>query len=439
MKIRRQIIKQLLYWKEKAERKPLILQGSRQTGKTWLLKHFGSEYFENVAYFNFDQQIELKQFFINTRDPVRILNSLTLINRKPIKPRSTLIIFDEIQECSEALNSLKYFYEEAPEYFIACAGSLLGVAMNRESSFPVGKVEFMHLGPITFSEFLAEADSLLFSYLDKIESIEPIPDIFFNPLKEKLKMYFISGGMPEAIVSLLEKKDIELTQNILQNILASYRLDFLKHIDNKNIPKINYIWSSLPSQLARENKKFLYQAVRPGARSREYEDALVWLLNAGLIHKINCSTKPGVPITAYDDLTAFKIYMSDVGLLRRHALLDPVAITEGDRLFTEFKGALTENFVLESLSQQFECEPRYWRSGNMAEVDFLLQYKNSIIPVEVKSEENVRSKSLAIYRKEYDPTLCLRFSMKNLKQDGALINLPLFMADYTKRIIDLKK
>jgi len=252
-------------------------------------------------------------------------------------------------------------------------------------------------------------------------------------------MYFISGGMPEAIVSLLEKKDIELTQNILQNILASYRLDFLKHIDNKNIPKINYIWSSLPSQLARENKKFLYQAVRPGARSREYEDALVWLLNAGLIHKINCSTKPGVPITAYDDLTAFKIYMSDVGLLRRHALLDPVAITEGDRLFTEFKGALTENFVLESLSQQFECEPRYWRSGNMAEVDFLLQYKNSIIPVEVKSEENVRSKSLAIYRKEYDPTLCLRFSMKNLKQDGALINLPLFMADYTKRIIDLKK
>jgi len=266
--------------------------------------------------------------------------------------------------------------------------------------------------------------------------VEPLPDIFFNPLCEKLKMYFISGGMPEAVVSLLEKRDITDTQEVLQSILNAYMLDFSKHVDNKDIPKINHIWTSLPSQLARENKKFLFQSVRPGARARGYEDALLWLINAGLAIRVNCSTKPFIPLPAYDDLTAFKIYLPDVGLLRRLSFLDPVALTEGNRLFSEFKGSLTENYILSGLMVQFEGVPRYWRSGNKAEVDFLIQYKNSIIPIEVKSDENIRSKSLAFFRKKYDPSVSIRFSLRNLRIDEGMINIPLFMVDYTKKILE---
>ncbi len=437
MKIERRVLQELIVWKDKPGRKPLILQGARQVGKTWLLKYFGNNYFEDVAYFNFDRQTELKQFFETTKDPKRILDSLSLVHGKAILPQSTLIIFDEIQECNEALNALKYFSEEAPEFSIVGAGSLLGVAMSRGASFPVGKVDFIQIHPVTFSEFLAEAAPELSGYLEQIEKIEPIPDLFFNPLVEKLKMYYLSGGMPEAIVALLENRDISLTQNVLQNILNAYALDFSKHVDRKDIPKINYIWLSLPSQLARENKKFLYQSVKPGARAREYEDALLWLINAGLARRIYCSRKPALPLSAYDDLTAFKIYLPDVGLLRRMSRLDPVIIAEGNRLFAEFKGALTENFVLEGLLQQFEETPRYWKSGNIAEVDFLIQHKNNIIPVEVKSDENVRSKSLTFYRKEFKSELSIRFSMRNLKRDEGLINIPLFMVDYTKKILDL--
>ncbi len=437
MKIKRTILRQLTEWKNKPGRKPLILQGARQVGKTWLLKHFGNQYFESTAYFNFDRQVELKQFFETTKDPKRILENLSLVHGKAILPQSTLVIFDEIQECNEALNALKYFCEDAPDFAIACAGSLLGVAMSRGSSFPVGKVEFIQIHPLTFSEFLAEADQGLSNYLENINKIEEIPDIFFNPLTEKLKMYYLSGGMPEAIVALLENRDLQHMQNVLQNILNAYTLDFSKHVENKNIPKIKYIWSSLPSQLARENKKFLYQSIKSGARAREYEDALLWLINAGLANRIYCSIKPSIPLSAYDDLTAFKIYLPDVGLLRRLSQLDTVAIAKGNRLLTEFKGALTENFVLSSLLQQFEGFPRYWKSGNKAEIDFLVQYKNEIIPVEVKSDENVRSKSLAYYRKKFNPQLSVRFSLRNLKQEEGLINIPLFMADYTKKLISI--
>lgn len=437
MKIKRNILKQLVEWKDKPARKPLIMQGVRQVGKTWILKYFGSRYFENVAYFNFDKQKEIGQFFRTTKDPKRILDNLALVHSKAILPKRTLIIFDEIQECNDALNALKYFCEELPEYVIACAGSLLGVALSRGASFPVGKVDFIQVYPVTFSEFLAEAAPDLFSYLEQVDKLEPLPDIFFNQLYEKLKMYYISGGMPEAVTTLLENGDISGTQEVLQNILNAYLLDFSKHVENKDIPKINYIWTSLPSQLARENKKFMYQSIRPGARAREYEDALLWLINAGLAMRISCCTKPFMPLSAYDDLTAFKIYLPDTGLLRRVSLLDPVAITEGNRLFTEFKGSLTENFILSGLLTQFEGIPRYWRSGNKAELDFLVQYKNSIIPVEVKSDENIRSKSLAFYRKEYDPAISIRFSLRNLKRDEGLINIPLFMVDYTKKILEL--
>ncbi len=436
MIITRTYLAKLVAWKKNPRRKPMVLQGARQVGKTWILKYFGQTEFESVAYFNFDAQPELKQFFSTSKDPKRIIQNLSLVHGKTILPEKTLIIFDEIQECNDALNALKYFCEDSPEYYITCAGSLLGVALSRGASFPVGKVDFITVFPISFSEFLAVADSSLLTYLEQKDSLEPIPDLFFNQLVEKFKMYFISGGMPEAIVALLESGDIALVQTVLQNILNAYSLDFSKYVDNKNIPKINYIWSSLPSQLARENKKFLYQTVKPGARAREYEDALLWLINAGLVYRIYCSKKPALPLSAYDDLSAFKIYSLDVGVLRLLSHLDPVAILEGNRLFTEFKGALTENYILESLIQQFEELPRYWSSANKAEVDYLIQYNNDIIPIEVKSDENIRSKSLAFYRKEFSPKLSIRYSLRNLKYDEGVLNIPLFMSDFTKKIIE---
>ncbi len=439
MKIEREIHRKLIEWKEAFNRKPLILQGARQVGKTWLLKNFGFEEFENIAYYNFDEQPELKQFFSTSKDVGRIIQNLALVNGKAILPGKTLIIFDEIQECNDALNSLKYFCENAPEYVVACAGSLLGVTLSRGASFPVGKVDFLTVHPLSFSEFLLADDPSLADYLNQIDSIAPIPDIFFNRLVEKFKMFFISGGMPEAVVTLLEKQDVELTQQILKNIQNAYSLDFSKHVENKDIPKIGFIWSSIPSQLARENKKFLYQSVKTGARAREYEDALLWLIQAGLLHKVFRNTKPSLPLSAYDDLTAFKIYLLDVGLLRRLSLLDPVAIKEGNRLFTEFKGALSENYVLQSLIRQFETHPRYWTSGNKAEIDFLIQHENTIIPIEVKSDTSVTGKSLTLYYKEFQPEIRIRYSLKNLKLDEGLLNIPLFMADFTRKLIEITR
>ena len=437
MEIKRVIQKRLSAWKVAPDRKPLILQGARQVGKTWLLKHFGSTEFDSVAYFNFEEQPDLKQFFENTKDIPRIIQNLSLVHGQTILPQKTLVIFDEIQECNEALNTLKYFCENAPEYAVASAGSLLGVAMSRGNSFPVGKVDFLQLNPIGFSEFLSAADQKLFSFLESINTVEPLPDIFFHPLIDKLKMFFICGGMPEAVVALLERQDIEKTQQVLQNIINAYALDFSKHADNSEIPKINHLWSSIPSQLARDNKKFLYQSVRHGARAREYEDALLWLSHAGLVHRIFRISKPGLPLSAYDDLTAFKLYLIDVGLLRRLSFLDPIAVREGNRLFTEFKGALSENFVLQHLISNFEGIPRYWNSGNQAEVDFLIQVKNEIIPIEVKSDENVRGRSLTAYNNLYHPPVRIRYSLKNLKKDEGLLNVPLFMVDYTEKLLNL--
>lgn len=435
MKIKRTAIQALIEWKNKPHRKPLVLQGARQVGKTWVLKEFGRTQFEGLALFNFDENPELKEFFTSTKDVKRILQNLSLVYGKKIEPQKTLIIFDEIQECNDALNALKYFCEEAPEYCIACAGSLLGVAMSRGASFPVGKVDFMQIHPVTFLEFLDAAEPELAAYLHSISAIEPLPEIFFNRLLERFKMYYISGGMPEAISVLLGEGDIARVQEVLQAILNAYTLDFSKHAENKDIPKIGYIWNSLPSQLARENNKFLYQTVRPGARARDYENALLWLANAGLVYRVYRSMKPALPISTYDDLSAFKVYSLDVGLLRRQAGLAPSAIAEGNRLLTEFKGSLTENYILESLVNQLEGTPRYWTSGNTAEVDFLIQVDNEIIPVEVKADENIAGRSLSVYRKSYSPKLALRYSLRNFKRDGDLINIPLFMADLTGKIL----
>ena len=438
--MRRLIFKNLLHWKESKYRKPLLLKGVRQVGKTWILKEFGKQFYDNVAYFNFDEQGELATYFETTKDVNRILQNLTMLNGIPILPEKTLIIFDEIQECNKALNTLKYFCENAPEYHVACAGSLLGITLSKPTSFPVGKVDFLTINPMTFTEFLlANGDQNLVDYMKSISTIEPMPDMFFNPLYEKLKMYFITGGMPEAVRAWAEEKDVRLVQVTLRNILNAYELDFSKHAEIKDIAKLNLIWSSVPSQLARVNKKFLYSAIKESSRAREYEDALTWLCNAGMTHKIFRSSKPGLPMSAYDDLTAFKLYAIDTGLLRRLALLAPIAFNEGVRLFTEFKGALTENFVLQGLINQYEGMPRYWTSGGQAEVDFMIQRGNDIFPVEVKSDENVVSRSLNMYAEKYSEQtkLRLRFSLKNLKKQGNLLNIPLFMIDYMDKLIEL--
>ena len=437
----RLIIKKLLAWKNSKYRKPLILKGVRQVGKTWLLKEFGKRYYENTAYFNFDENEEYRQLFETTKDVVRILQNLTLASGQKITPENTLIIFDEVQESPKVINAMKYFCENAPQYHVACAGSLLGIALAKPASFPVGKVDFLEVNPMSFTEFLlANGDANLVEYLQSVYVLEPLPDAFFNPLYEKLKMYYVTGGMPEAVEMWTKERSVDLMQTALSNILAAYERDFAKHPDVKEFPKISMLWKSIPSQLARENKKFIYKVVKEGARAREYEDALQWLVDAGLVKKIYRSTAPGLPIAAYDDVSAFKIYLADVGLLRRLALLAPTAFGEGNRLFTEFKGALSENYVLEAISPQFEAVPRYWSQSNPPyEVDFVIQRENDIIPVEVKAEANTEARSLKKYKEKFGDKVKLRvrFSLDNLKLNGDLLNIPLFLADETDRLIGL--
>ena len=435
------ILDDLLKWKNSKYRKPLILKGVRQVGKTWILKEFGKQYYENVAYFNFDEYSEYKQFFETTKDVERILQNLMLASGRKINKEKTLIIFDEVQDCPNVINSMKYFYENANEYHVVCAGSLLGIALAKPSSFPVGAVDFMQINPMTFKEFLkANGDENLLKYMDSINKIEPIPDAFFNPLYEKLKMYYVTGGMPEPIKMWTQERDVEALQSALSNIIGAYERDFAKHPDLKEFPKISLIWKSIPSQLSRENKKFLYKVAKEGARAREYEDALQWLVDSNLVSKIYRSSAPGLPTSAYDDLGAFKLYLVDVGLLRRLAMLAPTAFGEGNRLFTEFKGLLSENYVLQSLCNQFEVTPRYWAIDNPRyEVDFLVQRENDIIPIEVKAEDNIESKSLKKLKAKFGDKVKIRvrFSLSNLELDDDVLNIPLFMADYADELIGM--
>lgn len=437
----RLIIKELVKWKNSKYRKPLIIKGVRQVGKTWILKEFGKINYENVAYFNFDENSEYKQFFERTKDVKRILQNLILASGYNITPEKTLIIFDEIQDCPEVLNTLKYFHENANEYHVACAGSLLGITLAKPTSFPVGMVDFMQINPMTFVEFLiANGDGNLVEYMNSIKSIEPILDAFFNPLYEKLKMYYITGGMPESVKIWTQEREVEGIQTVLSNIISAYERDFAKYPDIKEYPKISLIWKSIPSQISKENKKFLYKVAKEGARAREYEDALQWLVDANLVSKIYRSSTPGLPMSAYDDLSAFKIYLVDVGLLRRMSMLAPNAFSEKNRLFTEFKGALSENYILQSLRNQFEAIPRYWAIDNPRyEVDFLIQRGNDIFPIEVKAEDNLESKSLKKFKEKYREKVKLRvrFSLDNLKLDDDVLNIPLFMSDYADVLIGL--
>ena len=432
----RKILNDLCKWKDSKRRKPLILRGARQVGKTWVLQEFGKRYFSDYLYINFERQEEFKQFFQLTKDVHRILQNLSMASGKKIT-KDTLIIFDEIQACGEALNTLKYFCEDAPEYYVACAGSLLGLKLSQ--GFPVGKVAFLEMGAMSFEEFLlANGDDSLLTYINGIQDISAIPDAFFNPLVEKLKMYFITGGMPEAVSVWTENRDISAADNVLADILLSYESDFGKHADKYDVYKIGLVWESLPSQLAKENKKFLYSVVKVGARAREYENAVNWLAAADMVRKVFRISKPGLPLSAYDDLTAFKIYMGDVGLLRKHSRLATSAFTENNRLFTEFKGALTENYTLQCLLRQFEVKPRYWADAQH-EVDFVVQRKNDIIPVEVKAGENVRMTSIKNYYKQYESEtpLLVRLSLRNLSLDGNVLNVPLFLADQLDKLIGI--
>lgn len=436
----REVMRELVKWKESRRRKPLILQGARQVGKTWVLKEFGKRYYKNIAEFNFDENPEYKDFFEKSKDGRRILENLAMASGQRIVPEDTLIFFDEIQECPDALNSLKYFCEKLPEYHIVCAGSLLGVMLSK-TSFPVGKVNFIYMYPMNFKEFLrADGSVNLCEYIENINVIDSIPDAFYNPLYEKLKMYYVTGGMPEVVDAWASDHDSAEVQTIIREIISAYERDFAKHSMIHEVAKINMIWDSIPSQLAKENKKFLYKAVKEGARAREYENALMWLVDAGLTYKVFRGSKPGLPLSAYDDPSAFKIYMMDVGILRRLSGLVPSAFAEGNRLFTEFKGALSENYILQSLIPQLDVVPRYWSRYNPNyEVDYMIQVENDIYPVEVKADNNVKGRSLKKYKELYpnDTKLRIRFSMDNLTLDDDLLNIPLFLADEAVRLITL--
>lgn len=432
---KRSIIKQLEQWKDKPDRKPLMLLGARQVGKTFVLKQFGKESFEHCAYFSVDEENGVADIFRKTKNPIQIVEQLSFLCDKPIKVGKTLLILDEIQSCPEAISSLKYFCENMPDLALACAGSLLGLAFGHEGfSFPVGKVDHLNMYPLTFSEFLEQKDAGLYRYFISIKAVESLPEVFFNRLASSFTAYRICGGMPEAATKMLNA-DMASVEEKLRNILKDYTFDFVKHATPLLANRISHVWNSLPSQLAKENHKFLYQLVRPGARAREYEDALLWLQNAGLIHKVSLCQTPRIPLKSYEDLSTFKIYALDIGILRVLSEMDASVYIDTTSAFSEFKGALAENYILQSLTANGLNCMRYWSSGNRAEVDFLLQYGNMVIPIEVKSDTNIKGRSLVEYDKKYSPSLRLRYSMRNLSKDGNLINIPLFLADRTEVLI----
>lgn len=425
---------QLIAWKNKPNRLPLILRGARQVGKTYLMKWLGQTHFQDVAYFNFDERPELRQFFQMHKDVDRITQSLALVSGKKLNA-NTLVIFDEIQECPEALNTLKYFAENKADLPIICAGSLLGVLLHSGHSFPVGKVEFLTVYPMTFREVLPYWDRQAAFFLDSLDCIGPIPEYFFHNLTDQFKKYLVTGGLPAVVREFNQSQLFSDSESTLQNLILSYKGDFAKHPVMSDVAKIIQVFESLPSQLARENKKFVFQLVKSGARAREYEDAIQWLVRSGLVHMIMSCKKPSIPLSAYDELSAFKLYAFDVGIMRRMAGLAPSAYAEGNRLFMEFKGAIIENYILQSLIPQFELIPRYWTSSNTAEVDFLIQFDNEIVPIEVKSDENVKSRSLVVYNATYHPKYRVRFSLKNLSFRDGLLNIPHFLSDHMAKLL----
>ena len=430
----RTLIHELLMWKEKENRKPLILKGVRQCGKTYLLKDFGNRYYDNVAYFNFEETDSLISVFEKDYDTKRIILELELFLGKSIKPDTTLIILDEIQECGRALTAMKYFCENAPEYHIVCAGSLLGIALQQQLSFPVGKVDFLTLYPMSFSEFLRACGSeTLADYVDNFKKGDTVPEPIGDKLTTFLRQYYITGGMPEVVSTWQKTNNIEEVERVQQNIINSYELDFAKHAPPKDFPKLTAIWRSIPEQLAKENTKFIFSHVKKGWRSKDLEDALEWLIAAGLVYKVCKIEKPFIPLSSYADDTSFKLYMADIGILRKLSKLPYEVILDATPNYKEFKGSLTENYVLCELVKSVAETLYYWSSGNTAEVDFMLQSSSEIVPVEVKSERNVKARSLAEYRKKYTPKYSVKTSMKNETNGEEVLNIPLYLISALER------
>lgn len=419
-------IEKLYKWKNSKRRKPLIIEGARQVGKTWLMKEFGKQAYADTVYINFDSNSRMADLFSADLDTDRLIMGLELYAGRKINPENTLLIFDEVQEVPRALASLKYFYENAPQYHIVCAGSLLGIALHQGTSFPVGKVDFLKLYPLSFSEFLMATGNERFAELLKNQDYEMITS-FKQTYIDALKHYYFVGGLPEAVQSFAESKDFNEVRAIQKRILAAYEQDFSKHAPNEIVPKIRMLWNSIPSQLARENKKFIYGLVREGGRAREYETAIMWLSDCGLVHKVSRVNAAGIPLKAYEDLKAFKLFIVDVGLLGCMTGLRQRTLLDGDDLFVEFKGALTEQYVCQQLKTIEDLGVYYYTNDRgSCEIDFVVDTGEQIVPIEVKAETNLRAKSLKTYRERFEPELSVRTSMADYKKEDWLLNLPLY-------------
>lgn len=413
-------------WKVGPDRKPLIIRGARQVGKTWLMKEFGEREYSGIAYINFESSKHLRNLFLDDFHIPRIITAIQVETGVRIEAGNTLIILDEIQEAPGAITSLKYFYENTPQYHVISAGSLLGVALHQKISYPVGKVEFLDLFPLSFSEFLMAADQQ--PLLELIESMDwNLLKSFKGKLILNLRYYYYVGGMPEAVNSFIHRNDFQQVRKIQKDILTAYENDFSKHAPLNIVPRIRMLWNSIPSQLAKENRKFLYKAVKTGSRAKDYELALNWLSDSGLVHKVYRVSKPGFPMKSYEDQGAFKLFITDVGLLGAMGDIDLRTLLEGNAIFREFKGALTEQYVLQQLLTDPELAIFYWSADrSTAEIDFLVQYSGRVIPVEVKAEENLRAKSLRTFCQKYAPQTAIRTSMSDYREESWMTNLPLY-------------
>ena len=430
--MKRNAMQSLINWKNDPERKPLILRGARQVGKTWLMKEFGQTCYANYVYFNFDEEDELKSIFQANKNPHRIIELLSMISGEKIQPGETLILFDEIQECPEALNTLKYFKEKANEYHVVSAGSLLGTILAQPKSYPVGMVNLLDIFPLTFDEFLEATDPALYTYYDSIQKEQTIEEIFHSRLSEACNYYFIIGGMPECVSSWIKYKDPARISQIQRELIEIYENDFSKHNGKINSGRILLVFRSIVAQLAKPNEKFMYGAVREGGRARDFEEAIEWLVSAGMLNRVYNVSKMEHPLSAFDKLDQFKLFVFDTGLLKHMAGIDNSAILLKSSY--PFKGALTENYILQQLQGQFEIAPRYYSDKN-SEIDFVLQNGTDIIPVEVKAGEDKSAPSFKRYVAENHPAAALRFSKRGYRKDGDITNLPLYLVCKTRDLL----
>ncbi len=430
--MKRNAIQDLINWKSSEERKPMVLKGARQVGKTWLMKEFGQNHYDSFVYFNFDEEDELKSIFETNKNPHRIIDLLSMISGKKILPGETLIIFDEIQECPEALNTLKYFKEKANDYHVIAACSLLGTLLAKPKSYPVGMVNLLDIFPLTFDEFLDATDSALYAYYECIQKEQLIEEIFHNRLLEAYNYYLIIGGMPECVTSWVKYKDPAKISQIQHELIEIYENDFSKHNGKVNSGRILMVFRSIVTQLAKPNEKFMYGAVREGGRARDFEEAIEWLVSAGMLNRVYNVSKMEHPLSAFDRLDQFKLFVFDTGLLKHMAGIDNSAILL--KTDYQFKGPLTENYVLQQLHRQFAVEPRYFSDKN-SEIDFVLQNGTEIIPIEAKSGEDKSAPSFKKYITDHHPEHALRFSKRGYRKDGYITNLPLYLARKTKELL----